>query len=270
MLPRKTFGHWRNDLGAIALMCLSCSCSKLVIASFQCQEPQDSGAATADIGDSGEPFPFPWSTGFESGFCDYLAGSGFCYTSPGDSARYRIVTSPVHSGKYAAAFSVIGDKSKNDTDSRCVRQGILPEQAYYSAWYYVPAIANNSGVWNLFHFQGPSPDKGLWDISLINHPETGGLQLVLYQFQPSTAHDLSPDIPIGTWFHLQMLLKIASTATGEVGVWLDGNSIYQQGSLATDPLDSKFAQWYVGNLATDMSPRESTIYVDDVSVEPTL
>lgn len=245
----------------------------MVIANFECQEPQDAGSTNGDTGDAGEPFPFPWSTGFESGFCDYLAGSGFCYTSQGDSAHYRIVTSPVHSGKYAAAFTVVGDVSKADTNtnSRCVRQGILPEQAYYSAWYYVPALANNSGVWNLFHFAGPAPNKGLWDISLINHPETGGLQLVLYQFDPSDAHNLGThDIPIGSWFHLQMFLKIASDATGEVGVWLDGTNLYQQGSLATDPLDSKFAQWYVGNLATDISPMESTLYVDDVSVGPTL
>jgi hypothetical protein len=146
----------------------------------------------------------------------------------------------------------------------------LPQQAYYGAWYYVPALATNSGNWNLIHFQGgASPGdasqlKGLWDISLVND-NSGGLRLAVYNFLGSTP-DLSgaPPIPIGSWFHIEMFLKRAADATGEVSVYQDGVSIAHLTNIITD--DTTYGQWYVGNLATQLDPAESTLYVDDVSV----
>ena len=130
----------------------------------------------------------------------------------------------MHSGQYAAAFSVTTDSAAG-AQARCVRQGTLPIQAYYEAWYYVPSLSTNNAVWNLFHFQGGDSAgatlHGLWDISLINN-DSGGLRLVVYQFPITGATGGTPDmsstpaIPIGKWFHIEMFLKRASDATGEV------------------------------------------------------
>jgi hypothetical protein len=65
-----------------------------------------------------------------------------------------------------------------------------------------------------------------------------------------------------------MFLKRASDATGEVQVYQDGVSVLHQIGIITD--DSAWAQWYVGNLATNLTPPESTIYVDDVSISGSL
>jgi len=150
----------------------------------------------------------------------------------------------------------------------------LPRQAYYQAWYYVPTLATNSDNWNLIHFQGgSSPDdhlNGLWDISLVNNA-TGGLRLTVRDYvENSSIPDMSdsPPIPIGSWFQIVMFLKRASDATGEVRVYQDGVNILQAPNIITDT--TPYGQWYVGNLATNLDPVDSTLYVDDVSVGPEL
>lgn len=259
----------------LALGWLSCACSsKLVIATWACSQSLDAGRTDSTTSEAGNSFEFPWSTGFEDGFCDYSPGSGFCFAT--GVASFQIVTSPVHSGQYAAAFSVTTG-SDAGSQVRCVRQGALPVEAYYGAWYYIPSLSTNSAVWNLFHFQGGAGPgdtlHGLWDISLINN-DSGGLRLVVYQF-PITgaaggtpAMSSTPAIPIGRWFHIRIFIKRASDATGEVQVFQDDVSVLHLTGIITD--DSGWGQWYVGNLANNLSPPESTLYVDDVSITDTL
>lgn len=125
-----------------------------------------------------EALPIPWSTGFESGFCEFVRGDGYCYVNT--EATHTIVREPVRSGRFAAAFGVSTENGTDALQSRCVRPGILPEAAYYGAWYYVPATAQNRLTWNLFHFEGWTDEaKRLWDVSLQNAP-SGELRLVVF------------------------------------------------------------------------------------------
>jgi len=206
----------------------------------------------------------PWSTGFEAEFCDYSDQAGFCYGDP--NASYTTVTSPVRSGHYAAAFHVNTDDAQAH-QTRCVRQGVFPTTAYYGAWYLVPARADNADLWNLLHFRGgdPSAQHGLWDVSLINGG-SGDLELVVYDFlNARVRRPTSPTpIPIGVWFHVELYLVRAADATGEVALYQDGRLLLRATNLVTD--DSSWGQWYVGNLASALTPAESTLYVDDVTI----
>lgn len=213
-----------------------------------------------------DPIAVPWSTGFEDQFCDYDELAGYCYAEPG--ASYTTVTTPVHSGRFAAAFKVTaGDMNAHQT--RCVRQGALPKAAYYGAWYFVPARATNTALWNLIHFQGGSSSgqHGLWDVSLVNG--TGGdLELVVFDFlNGATRRPTSRPIPIATWFHIELYLDRAADATGAVRLYQDGQETLEVTNLITD--DSTWGQWYVGNLATGLTPADSTLYVDDVTLQST-
>jgi len=250
-----------------AILLNACS-SDLVLANWVCKP---SGHPDSGSSDAGTDFS-PWSTGFENGTCDYtFDGDGSCYTTKG-SASFGIVEAPVHAGHYAAAFTVVGDGSNKDTgtNSRCHRDGDLPRQATYRAWYYIPALATNLDNWNLIHFQGgTSPDdrlNSLWDISLVNNAN-GELRLTVRDYVPNSSipdvSDSTP-IPIGSWFEIAMFLKRASDATGEVEVYRDGARILQATNLITD--NTSYGQWYVGNLATHLNPAEFTLYVDDISV----
>jgi hypothetical protein len=215
-----------------------------------------------------EAVTVPWSTGFEDGFGDWSqpADQGLCYVA--GAATYAIVTQPVHSGQYAAAFTVdTADASPSHT--RCFRQGVLPVSAYYGAWYYLPSYATNYGVWNLFHFQGADgPDAAvveLWDLSLAS--DDGGLAPFVRDFQRNRQLAAGATIPIGAWFHLEVRLTRSATNSGEVTVYVDGNPALDVSGLVTDP--TSWGQWFVGNYATSLFPPSSTVYVDDVSIDTT-
>jgi hypothetical protein len=241
---------------------------KLVVGQWTCSED---GTATA-IPAASDPVTLPWSTSFENGFCDYSQVGGFCVQD--QLAEYKIVQAPVHSGQYAAEFSIASATSAGGYQARCVRQGTLPTTAYYGAWYYVPALATTTANWNLMHFsrgdtQPGSTQDGLWDVSLIN-TASGGLQLSVYDFlnvTPRTPLN-APQIPIGAWFHIQFYLKRAADATGSIALYQDGQQLLAVSGLVTD--NSSWAQWYVGNLALGLMPPDSIVYVDDVTIGPTL
>jgi hypothetical protein len=225
----------------------------------------------ADAGPSADPDASlgPWTTGFENGFCGYGPPTGFCYAAgPGS---YSLVTSPVHSGRYAAAFTAqgVGDASVGAGQARCVEQGVFPVAAYYGAWYYVPAQAVNSGTWNLFHFQGGVPGmtlRGLWDVSLVNMGSGGPLHVILYDSLNGMAPNANavPSIPIGQWFHIEVYFKRAKDTTGTITLLQDGVTAVNLTGLVTDPTD--WGQWYVGNWADNLMPPVSTVYVDDVTI----
>lgn len=261
----------------VPVILLNACSSNLVLSSWICKQSVSTGHPDSGSNDAGTDFS-QWSTGFENGFCDYSSdGNGSCYTSQG-AASYKIVEAPVHAGHYAAAFTVVGDGSNTDTgnQSRCHRDGELPAEAYYKAWYYIPTLAATPGNWNLIHFQGgdgPGPNLDLlWDVSLVNN-DTGGLRLTVRSNATlPNSLDLShaPAIPIATWFHIVFYLKRAADATGAVKLYQDDltTPIAQQSNLITDK--TRYGQWYVGNLATNLEPAESTVYVDDVYVGPEL
>jgi hypothetical protein len=235
-----------------------------------------SGAGGCWVSDGGAaPAPDPdasvgaWTTSFEDGFCDYAAPTGFCYAAgPGS---YSLVTSPVHSGRYAAAFTAqaVGDASVGAGQARCVEQGVFPSAAYYGAWYYVPAEAVNNGTFNLLHFQGTAAGmagRSLWDVSLANTGSGGPLHIYLYDFLNGMTPNANavPPIPIGQWFHIEVYFKRASDTTGTLTLMQDGTTAVSLTGLVTDPTD--WGQWYVGIWADSLMPPTATIYVDDVSI----
>ena len=261
--------EWSACLSWVPLRCalaalgmLGCQ-RDLSVGEWTCA-PRDADAALALADD---PIVLPWSTGFEAEFCDYTALEGFCYAE--DLASYTTVTSPVHSGRSAAAFRVLAGNLRGH-QTRCVRQGRLPEAAYYGAWYFVPERATNADNWNLIHFQGgdSSAMHGLWDVSLVNG-SNGELEVVVFDFLNSrTRRAVTPvPVPIGSWFHLEFFLKRAADATGEVALYQDDQLLVNATNLVTD--DSHQGQWYVGNLARRLTPTDSTLYVDDVTIRGT-
>ena len=261
---------FRWQLRALAASCCLVGCQpNVVIGQFTCP------AGTSDAGAAPEiaaPISIPWSTGFENRFCDFALPTGFC-TEP---VQYTIVTSPAKSGHYAAAFNVVAVDGGTSQQSRCGRQGTLPPSAYYGAWYFLPASATNSNLWNLFHFQGADTPTavphGLWDVSLMNGVD-GTLHARVLDFLWTGAPngnvaDSPVPVPIGTWFHLEFFLKRAKDGTGEAALYQDGVRVVHYANVRTD--NTNWGQWFVGNLADSLNPPDSTVYVDDVTIAATL
>jgi hypothetical protein len=270
----------------VAAQLLSCE-SRVVIASWSCPPKAEPGllaaagaggtadatntngaAGSANMPAGEAPVEFPWSTGFEDGFCDYSESAGFCWPP---TATKRIVADPVHSGKYAAEYSVVSSSDRDAGQSRCVLRGAFPTEANYGAWYFIPSLTKRAALWNLFHFQGGNTTaekfRDLWDVSL-DIRDDGNPHLVLYNFGRAVLPDQTntPPVPIGSWVHIELHVKRASDTTGEFTLYQDGTAIVLVTGVATD--DTKLGQWFVGNLADDMDPAESTLYVDDVTLKP--
>ena len=273
--PRAGSVWW---LVALALALLgACTSKKMSAGNWQCQvEGETSDGGASDGGASQGPQPtdpvtVPWSTSFEDGFCGYEKVAGFCY---GDSL-YVVVTDHHHGGHVAAEFKVIGG-AQNQT--RCVRQGVFPESAYYGAWYLIPeALTEAPSPWNLWHFTGgDGPNQvlpGLWDVSLVKGAQAGDWELVVKDpLAPANEGTYrSADhkrIPIGSWFHIELFLKRATDASGKIALYQDGVLLFEQANLKSDA--SKFTQWYVGDWAESATPANSSLYVDDVSISATL
>jgi hypothetical protein len=234
----------------------------MVVGEYQCVgESADGGSSAAD------PITVGWETGFEDGACDYVLYGGFCYRFP--PITFRLVDAPVHTGRYAAEITVVtGTDGGAQPQGRCARQGVLPVEAYYGAWFLIPEAATNLGLWNLFHFRTDSSPFGLWDVSL-----TKELKLELYsQRYVNSAERFSPPVPIGRWFHVVLYLKRAKDASGAVALYLGDQQgdqkVVEYTNIVTD--DTDWAQWYVGNLADNMNPPACTVYLDDVSIRSTL
>lgn len=264
-LPSKKVTRVRVHTALLLAAGTSACAPELVIGTWDCSGLAQGGAANlAPPATPTEPTAFPWSTGFEDGFCGFEATGGFCYANP--DAAYEVVSAPVHGGARAAAFHIAGDPSQDGLQARCARQGMLPERAFYGAWFFVPTTVTASDNWNLFHFDGDTADveHGLWDVSLRALPD-GTLSVYVFDFL--RMRTLSPEgvtVPVGSWFHLEVFLRRATDASGEFELYVDGQLALELNQLATD--DGEIGQWYVGNLAASLSPNPGTLYVDDVTI----
>ena len=243
----------------MAFVALTTACEpELVVGTWTCPPPDTQADGSAD-----KVVEVPWTTGFETGFCEYGRSLGYCYNDP--DASHRVVDAPVHSGNHAAAFSVTSEPS--GLQARCFLEGALPRDATYGAWFYLPTRATNAGNWNLMHFQGGSLGAlhGLWDVSLASAAD-GSSFLYVFGFLGAglRAPDTPRPVPIKSWFHVEFRFQRAADATGEIALYQDGAPLMQLTGLTTD--DTDFGQWYVGNYADALTPANSTVYVDDVTI----
>jgi hypothetical protein len=241
---------------------------KVTTENANCELPGADGGSAPGIED--KVIEIGWSTSFENGLCDYQRARGFCY-DPGE-ASIAIVDDPVRDGNSAAAFSVTSaapvDGGENGTQARCFLEGALPREAVYGAWFYIPELRQSTDNWNLMYIPGkdagPALLSGLWDVSLRNTPDNS-LELYIYgHISAVPERDPLPLVPIGSWFHVEFRLLRAEDATGEVELRQDGVTIQSATGIVTDQYD--YHQWYVGNLAEGLTPPESTIYVDEVTI----
>jgi hypothetical protein len=271
---RRRFVHAARWVGALSIAWAATACApKLDVGSWSCgQAPLDAPDGGGRTVASTLPIAVPWATSFEDGFCGYTHAGGWCYVGVKGREAYALTDSVAHSGHEAAAFSITATGRGEHT--RCVREGILPAAAYYGAWYYVPIATTNAGNWNLLHFQGGDDGHNLWDINLVNLDD-GGFSVVVRDF-PNASNTIAgmirtpapvAEVRVGAWFHLVFYLARAPDTTGSIALYVNDRSVMEVTGIITD--DSDWGQWYVGNLADNLTPTDSTVYVDDVTIRDT-
>lgn len=214
----------------------------------------------------------PWSATFEPGdFSEWEAdGQGGAYQL---SVPPTVSTEQAHSGTHSAKLTI--SPVNGLVDYVYLFRGTAGSppaepEAYYGAWFYIPKPYLVSMYWNVFHFlYGTTPDrqdlKGIWDLDLRSS-DTGELIPYVWDFLARRQRDQLTPMPVqpGKWFHIEMFLRLASDATGQVSVWQDGVLVLDVSDVVTSP--TPWLQWSVGNTSLDITPTPADLYIDDVTL----
>lgn len=219
-----------------------------------------------------------WTARFESGNLEEwtsVAGGGTVTTPPSNDVV--VSSEQAHQGSFAAKLTT----TTSSTPSLSVfsRDGNLPDEAYYSAWFYVPqaASAPNAPVgsyWVVMRFleravvADPSTVLEVYDIDL-RELDSGAMTLRVFDYDlfddaPLLVSD--PLLPLGRWFQVEAFYRNAPDATARLSVWLDGTLVANL-AKATGP--SGWVGWRVGNIGQDLTPKTVTLYVDDCALSRT-
>lgn len=257
-----------------------------------CSEPLDMGTDLI------------WATDNESGDLSAWSmapGTGGAYPNDG-SPTVEISSEQAHSGRYSIKIS--GNASTSDPTSSSpggglYKEGPFPQEAYYSAWYYVPQVHQTTMSWTILKFQSPtlsasdagSPDGGqgddagdaaadgggsatataglsqLLDIRLQSVPNGNAMVFVLFDHRSMYLTSPLPNppayVPIATWFHLECFYRNAIDSTGHLTVWVDGKMIYD----VSRPTSANPSVYFtICSLADNLTPPAVELYIDDVAI----
>ena len=154
-----------------------------------------------------------WFAQHETGdFSEWTAGyKGGCSADPPDTSVV-ISTDVAHSGTHSVKLANAAP-SVYET-ARLWRQDDYPQEAYYSAWFYLPQAYRTTEDWTIMQFQvPPSGDAGtnglLVDVDLRSLP---GGEMILDVFDHRGQYLRSPTaepalpVPIAAWFQNRGLL----------------------------------------------------------------
>lgn len=215
-----------------------------------------------------------WQATFEPGdLSEWVAdGHGGIYTD-GRAPDPVATQAQAHRGQYSGLV-VFSPASATATFSYLYREQPSPAQAYYGAWFYIPASLQVRSFMSLLHFgyhqAADDPNTtAIWDFDL--QPDANGA-LVPRLYQTGAASPVVPQpavpVPPATWVHFELLFKKAADATGQIVAWQDGVQIMDVANVVTAP--TGWIQWDVGGGALDViTPTPVSIYVDDVTISST-
>jgi hypothetical protein len=238
------------------------------------------GGSLSDAGNTDAGTGILWHALFESGDLSEWTGdgNGGIYMDPHSTAP-AASADVAHRGRFSgiATFAPTGLTSW----SYLYREQPSPPEAYYAAWFFIPATLQ-IGSWLSLHHFGYHPTAGsadtmpVWDFHVYPTPTppptpTPGSQtttLVARLYEASTTRDVeetSPvPVPIGSWVHFEVFYRKAADATGHITIWQDGVQILDVGNAITAPTD--WVQWDAGGGSNDISPSPAVVYLDDATI----
>jgi hypothetical protein len=213
-----------------------------------------------------------WWTDHETGdVSDWEQDGGSIWTAAG--GQLDVVTGVARSGRYALRASA----TSSDMLSEAVvqRAGVMPVDAYYSAWYFVPVAETPIHYWVFFKLRSrcvaSDPSAGaaeVWDLDFLADG-AGGMRFGLFGHaknanEPPVA---MPSVPIGRWFQIEAFLRATDDDTGQLTVWMDDVNIFDVQARPTWPTQvMPCVEWSVGGITDMITPPSATFYVDDAAI----
>jgi hypothetical protein len=132
--------------------------------------------------------------------------------------------------------------------------------AYYAAWFLIPEPYATPSRWTIFKFRLGEAEG--FDLDLRALPDG---DFVLSAFDHDQDHLQepialpTPIVRVGRWFQLEVRYQ-SSAGAGSIVVWLDGRQVYR---LDDHPTAADGAYLSPCNVALELSPSPSTLYVDE-------
>lgn len=218
-----------------------------------------------------------WTARFETGNLDEWAGvaGGGPSTSP-TSSVLAASTEQAHGGAFAAKMTITTTSDPTPALSILSRDGSLPEEAYYSAWFYLPQSASipNAPIlqyWAIMRFRNrtvasdATSTRDAYDID-IRSLASGPMFLRVFDydaFDDAPMLESAPTIPLDHWFHVEAFYRNAPDASGRLAVWLDGRQV---ADIAKPTGALGWVGWSVGDMGMALTPMTVTVYVDDCAL----
>jgi hypothetical protein len=211
-----------------------------------------------------------WTSRFETGdFGEWSDdGGGSAISFPEGNNRFEIATERPHRGAAAARLTIDTSTAGSQQNVLLGRASEELQQAFYSAWYYLPRSVTVRTYWVIFklQMQDPSTVNQLYDLDLVNLP-SGEMSLMLYDHRAGAVVTLDvtdPVVPVGQWFHLEAFYRNARDGTGRATFWLDGRQVIDIPDPPMAP--TPWVEWDACSVGEDLNPTTAVIYVDDCAI----
>lgn len=218
-----------------------------------------------------------WTALFEGDSFGEWTGisGGNAQAFPAPPNTVAVSSDRAHRGSFAANLTITAGPDGAQENAVLSRAGNLPEEAYYSAWFYLTRTVTVGTFWVIVKFRtrdnadDPSTTNELYDLDLINMA-SGEMTLQLYDHRTAAniALDVAdPVVPVGNWFQIEAYYRNAADTTGRVTYWLNGQKIVDVTGQPTGP--TPWVEWDACSVAENLNPSTTTLYVDDCAVSLT-
>ena len=209
-----------------------------------------------------------FSSTFETGdYSEWVGDGGGGIYGLETGGNLTAVSSPVHSGSYAAEFTV-PDPSVNGHIKLFRWRGIDLTSGYYSAWYYFPQNFQINEWINIMQWK--EKDSPYDHELVILAKQALGVPTFAFFWRTSTGEDCesaNAAIPLDRWVHVEAFIKI-DKVLGEVSIWVNGQLTYNKSNIETMG-NTPTVQFGVGNYPGPNENKNLTFYVDDVTASTT-
>ena len=216
-----------------------------------------------------------WTARFETDdFSELKVGQGgTAQAFPMPPNMIAVSNAEAHQGSFSAALTITAGPDNTQENAGLSRAGdLLPTEAYYSAWYYLPRSVTVGTFWVIFKFRertnadDPNTANELYDMDLATLP-SGEMTLELYDH--TTAADIpldvtDPVVPVEAWFQLEAFYRATNDVTGRLTYWLNGQQVVDVAGHPTSP--TSWVEWDACSVGEDLTPETVTLYVDDCAI----
>jgi hypothetical protein len=231
-----------------------------------------------------------WRGNVEEGnFSDWTNGTfdyDGCWSNGG--ATCAVSGAQAHTGAYSLALTTANNGVQSSGARMAKTQAgplapPLPTDAVYTAWYYMPQRVSVPVWWNIMQWKQHGDVAGsdpIYTVNVLNRAD-GSMFLRLYKHIGTDGNYDTPgnqyvdsaaiNVPVGRWWKLACRYRFATSLTGRVTCWQDGQLIWDRQNVQTQyaysfPTDGRPFQWTVNNYSDNTSPGTQTIYVDDATI----